>query len=145
MEEDLAREAAALKAAGRAIDPYIEELAELRKEVRSLTRLVNDLRDDAARINKYADDDRKRLAETVKEGAEEQATEIATHIVSQALKSLAIDADKSGDFVKDMIFLRELRETFGVMRRHAITVLIGIIMLGITTGVWQALKAGAKP
>ncbi len=143
--EGLAREAAAIRAAGRAMDPYVKELADIKGEVRATKEELRSIREDALRLARYADEDRKRLASSVKEDAETHATEVAEKVINQMMRALGLDPDKPADFVRDMQFLKELRETFGAVKRHALMVLIGVIMLGLATGAWQALKAGAKP
>lgn len=125
-------------------DQFEEAVERLSRQIRGLqeeaARATAIAKQDAERALTLAMEDRLRLADKVKEGSERQATEVAEKVVKQMMTSLGLDPEKPGDFVRDMMFLRELRETFGQTKRHAIGVLVGIIMMGMASGLWFALK-----
>ena len=163
-DPDLVLEAKILKAVTRGVAPYAQEVDELKESLATVNRALQSYakqiremqesaertttaaEEAAKRLAKNATEDRERLAINVREAAERQASEVAEKVVDRMMRSLGLDPDKPTDFVKDMLFVKELRETFSAARKHAITVLVGIVMMGIATGIWASLKSGAiKP
>jgi hypothetical protein len=127
--------------------PLLRQIEELRTDA---IRAAEVLRRDAERTERQANEDRQRLARTVQEDGQRQATEVAERTckeaVDQFMSRLGLDPEKPGSFVQDMMFLRELRETFGTVKKHAIMVFVGIVVMGLVAGVWTAFKAGVtKP
>lgn len=138
--DDAALGAAIAVAVQRAMDPYDRQLRTLQD---NSARFAENVRADAARATVIANEDRDRLAIQVRGDAERHAKEIAEEVVKQMMLSLGLDSAKPKDFIQDMLFVQELRKTFVTAKNHAITVIVGVIMLGIATGVWQMVK-GAK-
>lgn len=126
LDPDLAFEARVMSAVSRAIEPYEKQ--------------IRDLRDDAARTARYAEEDRKRLALTLKEDNEAHAEEIAEKVVNRVMEGLGLDPKKPADFVLLMAFVRDLKSTFQDARKHGSFVVIGLIVTGIGGLLWTAFK-----
>lgn len=143
MADDPDLEGKIARAVAQAQQPLFRQIEELRQDAQ---RTAEILRRDTERNVQIAAEDRERLALKVQENSERQATAAAERTckeaVDQFMSRLGLDPDKPGNFVQDMMFLRELRDTFSTVRKHAITVFVGIIVMGLVAGIWTAVKAG---
>ena len=110
------------------------------KAMEPYARQIEDIKQDGLRSARFAGEDRERLASQVQGDTEKYASDVAEKTIKRLMTTLGVDPDKPTAFVQDMLFLKELRETFGTAKRHAMTVLIGVVMLGIASGLWQAFK-----
>lgn len=131
------------EAVERAIAPIARQMAKLQEDA---DRAASVFRQDAARAATIATEDRERLATNVRDASERQASEVAEKVVNRMMVSLGLDPENPSAFVQDMWFLKELRETFGTGKKHAMLVFIGILASAIVAGLWTAFKSSVmKP
>ena len=120
--DDLAFKTRIMREVVEAIGPYERQLEELKR--------------DLERSHRYGEEDRVRLAATLREENERNAEQVADKIVRRAMLSLGLDPDRPADFMKLTMFVKEMQDTVQAARRHGLLVV---------TLIWTGVKGNLKP
>ena len=138
-EDDLRLNTIILRKVRETMEPYA-------RDVENVQRDVADIKRDAERSARYADDDRKRLVDSLKDEAEKIAEDVAEKAVTRILERFGLDPQKPDDFRKLVDWLNELKTTVHDARKHGITVIVGVVAMGLATLIWKAVTMGGiKP
>lgn len=135
-DDDLRLNALVLRKVRESVEPYA-------RDVEKVERSVEDLKRDAERASRYADEDRKRLIDSLKDEAEKISEDVAEKAVNRILERFGLDPQKPDDFRKLVDWLNELKTTVHDARKHGITVIVGLIAMGLATLIWKAITMGA--